>query len=115
MIWWTGLAPWEFEFSFSGSLTSTFLRAGLFAISIESAMVAAGSRFVFRATLFSVKYYLTESVYGVILQKSVHTQIHQRALYISNNEEYVDGFVRNLTCAHASCSAPLSSPSGSMR
>jgi len=23
MIWWTGLAPWEFEFAFSGSLTST--------------------------------------------------------------------------------------------
>jgi len=25
MIRWTGLAPWEFEFHFSGSLTSTFL------------------------------------------------------------------------------------------
>ena len=25
MIWWTGLAPWEFEWSFPGSLTSTFL------------------------------------------------------------------------------------------
>jgi len=25
MIRWTGLAPWEFEFLFSGSLTSTFL------------------------------------------------------------------------------------------
>ena len=25
MIWWTGLAPWEFEFHFPGSLTSTFL------------------------------------------------------------------------------------------
>jgi hypothetical protein len=25
MIWWTGLAPWEFEFTFPGSLTSTFL------------------------------------------------------------------------------------------
>ena len=24
MIRWTGLAPWEFEFSFQGSLTSTF-------------------------------------------------------------------------------------------
>ena len=24
MIRWTGLAPWEFEFPFSGSLTSTF-------------------------------------------------------------------------------------------
>ena len=26
MIRWTGLAPWEFEFPFSGSRTSTFLR-----------------------------------------------------------------------------------------
>ena len=25
MIRWTGLAPWQFEFPFSGSLTSTFL------------------------------------------------------------------------------------------
>ena len=25
MIRWTGLAPWEFEFPFPGSLTSTFL------------------------------------------------------------------------------------------
>ena len=25
MIWWTGLAPWEFDFPFPGSLISTFL------------------------------------------------------------------------------------------
>ena len=25
MIWWTGLAPWEFGFPFPGSLVSTFL------------------------------------------------------------------------------------------
>ena len=25
MIWWTGLAPWEFEFPFPGSLISSFL------------------------------------------------------------------------------------------
>ena len=25
MIWWTGLAPWEFESPFPGSLASTFL------------------------------------------------------------------------------------------
>ena len=25
MIWWIGLAPWEFELSFPGSITSTFL------------------------------------------------------------------------------------------
>ena len=28
MIWWTGLAPWEFEFPFPGSLTSTFQEGG---------------------------------------------------------------------------------------
>ena len=27
MIRWTGLAPWEFEFHFPGSLTSTFLES----------------------------------------------------------------------------------------
>ena len=28
MIKWTGLAPWEFEFPFPGSLTATFLVNG---------------------------------------------------------------------------------------
>ena len=28
MIRWTGLAPWEFEFPFSGSITSTFIELG---------------------------------------------------------------------------------------
>ena len=28
MIRWTGLAPWEFEFTFPGSLISTFLDSG---------------------------------------------------------------------------------------
>ena len=27
MIWWTSLAPWEFEFPFAGSLISTFPRS----------------------------------------------------------------------------------------
>jgi hypothetical protein len=31
MIWWTGLAPWEFELLFPGSLTSTFLERQLHA------------------------------------------------------------------------------------
>ena len=26
MIWWTGLAPWQLEFPFPDSLTSTFLK-----------------------------------------------------------------------------------------
>ena len=30
MIRWTGLAPWEFEFPFPGSLTSTFRNQGGF-------------------------------------------------------------------------------------
>ena len=30
MIRWTGLAPWEFEFPFPGSLTSTFLGSSTF-------------------------------------------------------------------------------------
>ena len=34
MIKWTGLAPWEFEFPFPSSLTSTFL--GLFPTSVQS-------------------------------------------------------------------------------
>jgi len=29
MIRWTGLVPWEFEFPFPGSLTSTFLSQGI--------------------------------------------------------------------------------------
>ena len=29
MIWWTGLAPWELEFPFPGSLKSTFLEWGV--------------------------------------------------------------------------------------
>ena len=33
MIRWTGLAPWEFEFPFPGSLTSTFLKRGHFVLS----------------------------------------------------------------------------------
>ena len=28
-FWWTGLAPWEFEFPFPGSLISTFLEWGV--------------------------------------------------------------------------------------
>jgi len=28
MMRWTGLAPWEFEFSFPGSLTSAYLKSG---------------------------------------------------------------------------------------
>jgi len=30
MTWWTSLAPWEFEFPFSGSLISNFLEVDAF-------------------------------------------------------------------------------------
>ena len=35
MIWWTGLAPWEFEFPLPGSLTSTFLHQDLTQPAVE--------------------------------------------------------------------------------
>ena len=37
MIWWTGLAPWEFEFPFPGSLTSTFM-AGENCVRVRNAL-----------------------------------------------------------------------------
>jgi len=46
MIRWTGLAPWEFEFPFPGSLTSTFLgqvRGGAGALQEERRYQAQGS------------------------------------------------------------------------
>ena len=43
--------------------------------------------------------YRTESVYKVVLQKSIPTQIRQLILYVSNNEGYVDEFVRELAFA----------------
>ena len=36
MIWWTGLAPWEFEFPFPGSYTSTFLERRVFTRAVVS-------------------------------------------------------------------------------
>ena len=40
---------------------------------------------------------LTQSVYNVALQKSIPAQIRQLILYISDDIEHVDGFVRELT------------------
>jgi len=34
MIRWTGLAPWEFEFPFPGSLTSTFLDEEMYQVQL---------------------------------------------------------------------------------
>ena len=36
MIRWTGLAPWDFEFPLSGSLTSTFLSEGNLTLDIAA-------------------------------------------------------------------------------
>ena len=43
--------------------------------------------------------YLTESVYKVVLQKSIPAKIRQLMLYISDYKGYVDGFVRQLAFA----------------
>ena len=45
----------------------------------------------------SERVYRTQSVYEVVLQKSIPTQIRQLIFYIRNSEGYVDGFVGELT------------------
>ena len=44
--------------------------------------------------------YLTQSVFKVVLLKSIPTKIRQLVLYVSNCKEYVDGFVGELTSAN---------------
>ena len=39
-------------------------------------------------------FYLTESVFKIVLQKSIPAQIRQLVLHIGNNQGCVDGFVR---------------------
>ena len=46
---------------------------------------------------------LTESVFNVVLQKSIPTQIRKLILYISMSEERVDEFMRELTSAKRLC------------
>ena len=43
--------------------------------------------------------YLTESVYNVVLRKSIPAQIRQLILCMRNNQGQDDGFVRELTFA----------------
>ena len=43
--------------------------------------------------------YLTETVYKVVLRKSIPAQIRQFILYISHDKGLVDEFVRELTVA----------------
>ena len=41
----------------------------------------------------------TESLHGVVLQKSIHAQIRQLILYIGNDKVEVEEFVREITFA----------------
>ena len=50
-----------------------------------------------------MKVYLTQSVFEVVLQKSILTQIRQLILYMSNSKGQVDGFVGKLTSAKRLC------------
>ena len=50
-------------------------------------------------TRYSQRSHFTESVYKVILQKSISVQIRQLILYVSHNKGLVDEFVRELTLA----------------
>ena len=43
--------------------------------------------------------YLIESVYKVVLQESIPERIRRPILHKSNNNGWVDGFVRELTLA----------------
>ena len=55
MIWWTGLAPCEFEFPLAGRLTSSCLNAiqksNPFPVSVEAAV------FLYETTLSEINYY----------------------------------------------------------
>ena len=46
------------------------------------------------APVSQVASYLTDSAYKVVLQESIPAQIRRLVLYISDNKEPVDGFVR---------------------
>ena len=60
---------------------------------------ARGQKVIFTRHSVSDYFYLTESIHKVVLPKSIPAQIHQLILYTRNNKEYVDEFVRELTCA----------------
>jgi len=59
IIWWTGLAPWKFQFPFPGSLTSNFLvlrvllEAVVFRIWFLGSWVELAIRLCFRSWLSS--------------------------------------------------------------
>ena len=62
-------------------------------------MAAGAAALLLAAAVAVCRSYLTQSVYKVVLQKSIPTEIRQLDLYISNDNEHIDGFVRELTFA----------------
>jgi len=52
MIWWTGLAPREFEFSFPGSLISTLMQGT--SVLGKALLVLTGIRTVVQEVLFFI-------------------------------------------------------------
>ena len=68
MIRWTGLAPWECEFLFPGSLTSTFLgKSG-----------SPDYIFVMALDNVSVHRYLADRALGTVYTPRAHVMLHKR-------------------------------------
>ena len=61
MIWWTGLAPWEFEFTFPGSLISTCLVLFLLLLSAAVAGGSSGHRAVPARQLLPLLLYYSQA------------------------------------------------------
>ena len=61
--------------------------------------IASGYTGIAAATRGPVHTYLPPSVSNVVLQESIPTRIRQLILYIGNSQDYVDGFVWELTPA----------------
>ena len=82
MIKWTGLAPWEFEFPFPGSLTSTFLGKlpnvvrGSMAPSVDhnKKVTSGGASYI--STVESKKMYWARPRTVAFKKKYVSAQVH---------------------------------------
>jgi len=80
MIWWTGLAPWKFEFPFPGSLTSTFLRPLDAKLALPTFKIPS--------------HHSTVHFSGAALDFSgINTRLHSR--YPLRNQHSTDGAERN--------------------
>ena len=80
MIRWTGLAPWEFEFPFPGSLTATFLEVT--GSDPDATSGATSSHRMYLLTTF---------------RTSTSPQNRQLVAYFFSLKCSVDGFVGKLT------------------